>query len=130
MQSDYNQIYKICAKREGKSEQLYKDVGNFVFSKLYKKMRRPNHLIIKLKGIGSWYLRKRRIETLVNLYPPAFKEFPESNNIFDKLRVIKYENKVEIYNIFKDRIEDYKKYILERNEIRKKRNETQTLLKG
>lgn len=128
MQSDHNQIYKLTAEANQKPEELYKLLGNFVFSALYKKLRRPKKLIIKLKGIGSWYLRKKRIEELVNLYPPKFKEFSENPGKFEKLDMFEYENKVEIYNILKERIKDYQDYITERNLIRKKRYETQTIL--
>lgn len=131
MQSNTEQIYKLTAERENKPEQLYKDLGNFVFASLYKKLRRPSSLIVKLKGVGTWYLRKKRIEELVNKYPPSFRETPEDREnlgVFEKLKLFEYENKVEIYNIFKERLKDYENYIAERDIIRKKRYATQKIL--
>lgn len=126
MQSDYKQIYKMTALRTGKDEQRYKEIGNFVFANLYSFFKKPTDLIVKLKGIGSWYLRRKRMEILVGYYPPDFSRAPE--DFPSEQSILKYENKVEIYNLFTDRLKDYEKYSQLRKEIREKRNETQTLL--
>jgi hypothetical protein len=126
MQSDWKQIYKLTAERTGNSEQQYKDIGNFVFQSLYANLRRPSHLIFKLKGVGTWYMRKKRMEVIVNLYPPDFDKKPE--DFHHPLALLQHENKVEIYKIFKERLKDYEKYLGLRKEIRSKRNESQILL--
>jgi hypothetical protein len=123
MQSDPKTLYKMTADRVGKSEQLYKDIGNFVFSKLHDNLRRPKKLIIKLKGVGTWYLRKRRMEFIIKSYPPNYDVKPE-----DPIELFRYENRKEIYSIFQDRLKDYEQYIKLRNEIRKVRYGTQKLL--
>ena len=122
MQSDYHQIYKLTAERTGKSESIYKDIGNLVFKSLSDNMKRPKKLIFKLKGIGYWYLRRNRIIATIEMFPPdSDKQSNETPNLsFDK---------VEIHALFKERIKDYDKYVEQKSEIRKKRNETQTLLK-
>lgn len=126
MQSDHKEIYKLTASRTGEPEQMYKDIGNFVFAELYAKLRKPQSLIIKLKGVGTWYLRKQRMELMVNMFPPDFDKNPEEFE--SKYSLLKYENKVELYNIFRDRLEDYKKYIEIRDNTRKIRYENQPLL--
>lgn len=127
MQSDHKEIYKLTSIRTGKSEEMYKELGNFVFANLYSFFRRPSSLIVKLKGVGSWYLRRKRMEILVGYYPPDFsrkkEDFPSEQSI------LKWENKVEIYNLFTERLKDYEKYTELRNQIRQKRNETQVLLR-
>lgn len=126
MQSDWKEIYKLTSKRTGENEQIYKDIGNFVFTHLYYTMRRPEFLIIKLKGIGSWFLRRMRMRAIVDMFPPDFEKTRED---FDSSSgFLRNENKKEIYEIFKKRLEDYERYIQTRNEIRKVRYETQTLL--
>lgn len=126
MQSDWKEIYKLTAKRTGENEQIYKDIGNFVFTHLYYNMRRPESLIIKLKGVGTWYLRRMRMRAIVEMFPPDFEKTRED---FDSpFGFLKNENKKEIYEVFKQRLEDYERYIQMRNEIRKVRYETQTLL--
>lgn len=126
MQTDWNQIYKLTAQRTGKSEDIYKEIGNFVFKDLAKNIKRPKKLIIKLKGIGSWYLRKTRVQQTVELFPPDFDKKPKEGDFI--LKVLHYENKVEIYNLFKERLKDYDKYLEMKAEIRKIRNQTQKLL--
>ncbi len=126
MQSNTSEIYKLTSKRTGKSEQSYKDIGNFIFSELYKEQKRPSKLIIKLKGLGSFFLRKKRVQEIMNCYP---KEFSRTKEDFSSERqFLKYENKKEIHEIFTERLKDYEEYLQERNQIRKKRYETQVLL--
>lgn len=126
MQSNPAEIYKLTSKRTGKSEQTYKDVGNFIFSELYKEQRRPSKLIIKIKGIGSFILRRKRVKEILNLYP---KDFSRTKEEFSTERqFLKYENKKEIHDIFTERLKDYEEFIKERNQIREIRYETQVLL--
>ncbi len=126
MQSDNNQLYKLTAVRTGTAEQIYKDIGNYVFHSLYANLRRPKTLIIKLKGVGTWYMRKARMELTLSEFPVDFGK--TADDFKTDLGFLKYENKVEIHKIFKERLSDYERYISLRNEIRKKRYETQVLL--
>lgn len=127
MQSDYKQIYKLTSQKTGKPEQVYKDIGNFVFANLLKNIKRPKTLIIKLKGVGSWYLGKTKMEKKVNDFDPdkpvRVNEWAESLGIFP------HENKIEMINIFKDRLKDYEEYLDIRNEVREKRYKNQKLIK-
>lgn len=122
MQSEMKHIYKMTADRTGEDEQTYKDIGNTVFAHLNGLLRRPPSLIMKLKGVGSWYLRKKRMEIITTHYPPQEKN-PESAH-----GIMKQENKIELYNLFTERLKDYELYLAIRNEIREKRRETQILL--
>jgi hypothetical protein len=126
MQSNPTEIYSITSKRTGKSEQTYKDIGNFIFSELYKEQRRPSKLIIKIKSLGSFFLRRKRLKEILNYYPDGFSRTKE--DFSSERQFLKYENKKEIYEIFTERLEDYEEYIKERNQIREIRYETQVLL--
>lgn len=123
MQSDYKEIYKLTAQRTGVPEQLYKDLGNFVFADLYGFFKRPSHLIIKLKGVGSWHLRRKRMKIVLEHFPIEDRQVPTS-----PLEIFKYENKKEIQAIFAERLKEYDKYIEIRDEVRKIRHKTQVLL--
>lgn len=126
MQSDNNQIYKLTAQRTGKAEQVYKDIGNYVFGEVYNNLRKPTKLIIKLKGVGKWTLRRKRMQAIIDLYPVEYGKSPEE---FSSERVFfKNEDKKEIYDIFIQRLNDYEEYIKLRDEIRKERYKTQVLL--
>lgn len=129
MQSDDKSIYDLTSKRTGKSTQLYKDVGTFVFSSLYEKLRKPKSLIIKLKGVGTWYLRKKRMETLMSYYPEDYDKKEVDVEIMSPLSILNYENKREMFLLFKDRLAEYDRYITLRNEIRQERFKTQTIIK-
>lgn len=126
MQSDYKEIYKLTAKRTGKSEILYKDVGNFVFAELYNMIRKPNSLIIKLKGIGFWFLRRKRLYNAIERSPANYEKTREdfsSDYSFEK-----NENKKELHKILLERIKDYNEYVDLKKQIRIERNKTQTLI--
>jgi hypothetical protein len=126
MQTDHKELYTLTGLRTGNDEQIYKDIGIFMFNKLSKTLRRPNKLIIKLKGVGTWYLRKKRMEEALKWFP---EDFDKTEKEFETEReVLRFENKKEVYRIFVDRLEDYKNYLAVRDSIRKIRYETQTLL--
>lgn len=127
MQSDYHQIYKLTAKRTGKPEEQYKNIGQFVFSELSSMLKKPKSLITKLKGVGSWYLRKKRIKLLTETFPPDYdrtrESFPSENSF------LKNEEKKEFHTLLRQRMIEYEQYSKEKQEIRKQRNVTsETLL--
>lgn len=123
MQSDCKKIYQLTAQKTGKSEQFYKDVGGFVFSCLYSRLRRPKSLIIKLKGVGRWYLRKKRMEIFMRYFNPLLNI--ETTN---PVTLIRHENRLEISKLFEQRLKEYEKYIEQRDETRKKRYKTQYII--
>lgn len=123
MQSDHKQVYKLTAQRTGKSEQMYKDLGNFVFTELYTILRKPNSLIIRLKGVGTWYLRKKRMEIVVSKFTEPFvDEFTSEQTLQE------HKEKRERYELFLERLKDYEEYLTIKKEIRKIRHENQVLL--
>ena len=122
MQTDSKELYKLTAQQHGLPEQFYKDLGNFVFSSLYKSLRRPESLIIKLKGVGYWYLRRARMKLIAEKYNPLMGPEPiteAEKNIF--------ASRLETHEIFIERLKEYEQYILERNEIRNLRYGNETL---
>lgn len=127
MQSNNKEIYEVTAERTKKPVELYRALGEVVFTSVYKHLRRPKSLIIKLRGIGTWWLRKRRMEIVLDFFPPDFDKKPE--DFLHPLSLIAHENKVEIYNILKERMVEYEEYIKVRNEVRKERWKTQPLIK-
>lgn len=106
---------------------MYKDLGNFIFQETYSMMRNPTSLIIKLKGVGSWHLRKKRMDIVVSDYPDRgeskTREDFDTDNGYEE-----YLEKYKQYNIFKDRLVEYDKYLALKHQINSKRRETQVLL--
>lgn len=129
MQSTSKEIYKITASRTGHSEQLYKDIGNFVQKETAALIRRPPSLIIKLKGIGYWFLRKKQLESSLTRFPENFEEM-ESEFEENTMSSFKFESRKEIYKIIKDRLADYVKYLAVKAEVKKKKDEFDQILKS
>lgn len=126
MQTDWKIAYKLTSERTGKSEKLYKDIGDYVFKELWSCLRRPKSLITKLKGIGFWFLRKKRMEATIKIYPIDYDKTRE--DFKHDLDFLKYENKREIYELFKKRLIDYEEYITLKKEIKALRHGTKILL--
>lgn len=127
MQSDYRQIYKELAEEKSVPEQLYKDLGNFIFQETYNMLRSPTSLIIKLKGLGSWHLRKKRMEIIVNEYPE--RGLTKTRDDFDTdSGYNEYLDKKRQYDIFTERLLDYDEYLKMKKDVREARNKTQVLL--
>lgn len=123
MQSNHLDIYKMVAAESGNSEDLYKDIGSFVFKETAKLLKEPNSLILKLKGVGSWHLRKARIKIFVEEYTE-----PTHDEYTSELTIREWEEKRKRYFNFIERLKEYDKYLEIKKDIRLKRNETQVLL--
>lgn len=126
MQSDYKEIYKLTAKRTGKNEILYKDVGNFVFAELYSMFRKPNSLIIKLKGIGFWFLRRKRLYHAIEKTPANYEKTREDFSTDYSFE--KNEAKKDLHELLIERIKEYNEYVEIKKQIRIERNKTQVLV--
>ena len=128
MQTNNHELFKLTALRTGKDEQKYKDVGNYVFHALYKALRRPPSLIIKLKGVGKWYLRKKRLEYFLS-QPKPDSSLTEKDFGYP-LSYIEHCNRLELFEIFTERMKEYNEYIELRNKIRKERYKNQFPING
>jgi hypothetical protein len=129
MQSSSKEIYQITAARTGKDEQLYKDIGNFIQKETAQHLKRPKNLIIKVKGLGFWFLRRARVIKALSWFP---KEYEDSGYVeFNPNRpFLKSENKREIYETFKARLADYDKYLAKKAENKKLKDEFKELQKS
>jgi len=117
----------MTSDRTGKAEQLYKDIGNFVFTELSTHLKKPKCLIVKLKGVGSWWLRRKRMQIVIEEYPYRLNEKTREDFSSDT-EYQEYLNKKEQYLNFQERLKEYDEYIRIRDEVRKKRHENTPLL--
>ena len=80
-----------------------------------------------MKGVGSWHLRKKRMEIIVN-------EFPERGLVRERHEFSnehawnEYLERHAQFKVFKERLEDYDKYLAIKRQVNAKRRETQVLL--
>jgi hypothetical protein len=105
---------------------MYKDIGSFIFRETTKMMNHPTSLIIKLKGVGSWHLRKRRMEIVMDEVPEIeakTKEEYEGGMLYSD-----YLEKHRRATMFRERMPEYEKYLALKAEVNAKRRETQVLL--
>lgn len=108
MQSDHRFICKLTALRTGKDEKIYRDISTFIFAAANKELKKPKSLIMRLKGIGYWYLRKKRIVKKVTDFPKWDSQDPI---------------KIELNNILIERVKEYEEYSQQRIETKQKRKE-------
>lgn len=130
MQTNLREIYEELDSAE--TGGLYKALGNFIFRETYELMKEPPSLIIKLKNVGNWYLRRQRMQI-----KSAIMEIQDLKLEDKKREDFKFEYQYKGFlkdvskrTLFKDRLKEYEAYVTERDEIRAIRYKTQTLLNG
>lgn len=117
----------MVSEETGKPEELYNAIGSFILKETSRMLNNPTSLILKLKGVGSWHLRKKRMEIVVNEWTDRSQ--PKSREEFDSdLAFENYRKKHLRYINFQQRLKDYERYLALKKEIRLIRNETQVLL--
>jgi phosphoglycerate-specific signal transduction histidine kinase len=126
MQTNHQDIYAILGIEKG-NEQLYKDIGTFIFKETAQMMKNPTSLIVKLKGIGNWHLRKKRMEILVNEWTDRSVPLIKEDFITESSYQVHLDKQIQYIN-FQERLREYDKYLEIKREVRAKRYLTQTLL--
>jgi hypothetical protein len=119
MQIELKNIYKNLSKNTNISEDLLSAIGSSVFRETLDTIKSPPNLILRLKGVGRWFLRKqqmeRKIEYLEEYYKYSTGEIPDPIGKY-------WENKE-----LKDKLESlllvYDNYIIEKKVLRDKRKE-------
>lgn len=127
MQTNHLDIYAMLAQEKGKNEQTYKDIGSFIFRETSKMLKEPTSLILKLKGVGSWHLRKKRMEIVVNEWTDRSVKRPREDFPSDLAYNVYLEKHYRYIN-FQERLREYDKYLDIKKQVREKRYATQTLL--
>lgn len=115
MQADSNYIYNKVSTEKGIDLEFLTTVGDFMQKEVANNLRNPDNLIIKVKGLGAWHLRKMRLES-------SFKhlsEFDQSKLKDDEMR----ESLNSYLQRMKERLDDYKLYLDKKSEMKKIKNE-------
>ena len=115
MQADSNYIYNKVSKESNIDLEFLTAVGNFMQKEVANNLRKPEALILKVKGLGAWHLRKMRLENsfnnLSNVDPTRLKD--------DDSR----ESLKEYLQLMKDRLDDYKLYLEEKSKMKEMKND-------
>lgn len=105
MQTEPKHLFDMVAEKHGLDKELVKDITLCVFDKLNDMLHAPPSLILKLKGVGRWRLRRKRVQFYVDL--------PKDDQWL--------EDKEKLITSFEERLKDYEIFIKKRNETREKR---------
>lgn len=77
MQIDYKRINEEVAKELNISEDLVKSISDKAFSSWNKWTRKPDSLILKIRGLGKNYFRKKKIADRLEEMDHYGSSFPE-----------------------------------------------------
>lgn len=128
MQITSKEIYKKVSVDNNIPIELIKNIGDYVFNELYQFMQSPTALIVKVKSLGSWYLRKKKLEEFIFRHHTSFTkdEIPEFSREESLERYLKQKAQ---YEVLLDRWEEYQRYKEKKEEIKEIRNKTQPFIK-
>lgn len=90
-----------------------KFVGDIVFNAINKNLNHPEAIILKIKNIGKFYMRKNKLDSEIG-YLEGLSERDEKQN--KKLAILK------------ERLVDYNEYLEEKKKIKKIRHEHQSIV--
>lgn len=113
MQADIKSICKKISEDKDISYDLIKAVGDSFFKYTGNILKNPPNLIINLKGIGKWYLRKQQMERKIE-YLEDFYKFSE--NIYSEDFGKYIENK-ELKEKLESLLPLYEQYLKEKKEM-------------
>lgn len=121
MQWESKDIYKKVAQDTGRDETFIKVLGDFVQQKLVEELKQPRKLIISLKGIGRWFLRKKRMQDAYD----KFVVLNPDDYIVDtgesgKERKMIWERNLAI---LKARLDDYIPFLEKKVQVKTKKDE-------
>jgi hypothetical protein len=115
MQADSNYIYNKVSKEHNIDIEFVTSVGNFMQKEVANNLRRPEALILKVKGLGAWHLRRVRLEKSFN---NLSKVDPSTLKDDDSRESLK-----EYLQLMKDRLDDYKVYLEEKSKMKRIKDE-------
>lgn len=102
-----------------------KDVGDAVFSALLKSFKKPSSLIIKVRGLGDFFLRKKKLTEYYGKMNKIFNQDELTDIIKARdIQVPGYiQEKRDMIELMKNRLVEYDKFIEKKLNARKERKE-------
>jgi hypothetical protein len=121
MQFESKHVYQEVTRKKGEDLAYVEALGNFVQKALADELRGPRKLIISLKGIGRWFLRKKVMEDSYNriskLNPHDF--IPENKENTQE----RHELWQNYLKTLKERLDDYIPFLERKQDARNRKNE-------
>lgn len=119
-QAEIKDIYK---RVEEFDFDLVKDIGDFLFLKWKKWHKYPDNLILRVRGLGDNYLRKKKNSNLLRKYLETDLDYTDpDNNVFENERQEeKFLEDKKWYENMMERSHQYTRYIIKRKAVREER---------
>lgn len=114
MQADIKTICKKISKEKNIEYDLLKAVGDTVFKEIKEVLNNPPNLIIGVKGLGRWYLRKQQMERKIEYLEDYYKY---SSNIIP-LPVGKYWENKELKDKLESLLPTYEEYLKQKQQVK------------
>ena len=115
MQTRINTIYERASEKNDLDYDLVKNIGDSIFMEWQKAMKDPPSVVIKVRGFGYFFLRKRVMQ----------QEMEKIEGRFDGSKtpypIESLESRWNFLNKLKLRWEEYKTYLESKDKIRKER---------
>lgn len=125
MQSKGELIYRKVALENDEEFDFVKSIGDTVFKAVYNEMKSPRNLVIKVKSLGQFIVRSKKInQEWANLRDNLWDYNEESNNNFiTNEELEEYKKDRERYKVLKFLVEQYEVYKAKKKLYRKLRDE-------
>jgi hypothetical protein len=115
MQADSNYIYNKVSTDNQLDIDFVTAVGDFIQKEVANNLRSPESLIVKVKGLGNWHLRRMRLQS-------SFKNLSEYDQ--SKIKSEEQKENLKLYlERMKARLEEYDIYLSEKAKKREIKND-------
>ncbi len=125
MQATSKELYKEVSTSTGRELALVKSVGDAVFQGMFFFTKHPESLIFKVKGLGYWHMRKKKLDNYIHKYYGTYTGEYISD---DEKAMREFLNNKRQFQILLERQKEYDVYLEKREKIKEIRYKTQPFL--
>lgn len=110
MQKVIKTVYKEVSISLEKPVEVIKSVGDKVFESLLKNFKKPPSLILKIRGLGYFYMRKNKLENTLSGLEKTFNRIKEGNHlVYETPEFIEERRKLQ--SLLQERQTEYFKFL-------------------
>jgi nucleoid DNA-binding protein len=119
MQYTHVELYNDVSVKNDIPLHKVKFVGDIVFNAINKNLKEPDSIILKIKHIGKFFMRKNRLEREINSLK---RRLTQADNEIERMSLIVKLARLEKRN------EEYTEYIVDKHKIKELRYGSQEAL--
>lgn len=110
MQTIIAKIYNEVALENELDLNIVKSIGDTCFQNLLKNFKKPPSLILKMRGLGYFYMRKNKLNEFVNRLDNSEERYKKEEFLIYETPVF-IEHRKELKKVLLDRQVEYQKFI-------------------